>query len=238
MAVVHADAAAGTPWCSTVPTGIEAVPGAGTSNRRPPGPSGVLHVPTYGSISRGRCLIADLAGHPQIGHPSTLGDRLPGPRPSRRLANGRFMCSSCGGRTTDSGLDFRPDAHGAEGVVHHVLAFSGEEPGLTGGRTTGRNPVTGIAVDVRAPKEIGRCWMALLSDVSGASLSVFVTGHVEPGALVITDATAGWRGSAMPTTGPASGPSVPAVRVPASCCPQCIGSPRSPGDGCWAPISP
>jgi hypothetical protein len=33
--------------------------------------------------------------------------------------------------------------------------------------------------------------MALLTDASGASLHAFVTGHVEPGARVITDA---WQG--------------------------------------------
>jgi hypothetical protein len=53
--------------------------------------------------------------------------------------------------------------------------------------------LTGIAVEVRQPKGIGRCRMALLADGSSASLHPFVTGHVEPGATVITDAWMGYH---------------------------------------------
>ena len=38
--------------------------------------------------------------------------------------------------------------------------------------------------------------MALLADASSASLHPFVTGHVEPGATVITDAWMGYYGLA------------------------------------------
>ncbi len=72
----------------------------------------------------------------------------------------------------------------------------GEEPGLRGGRARGKKVLTGIAVEVKEPKGIGRCRMALLADASSASLHPFVTGHVEPGATVITDAWMGYYGLA------------------------------------------
>jgi len=74
--------------------------------------------------------------------------------------------------------------------------IGGEEPGLRGGRARGKKVLTGIAVEVRQPKGIGRCRMALLADASSASLHPFVTGHVEPGATVITDAWMGYYGLA------------------------------------------
>ena len=74
--------------------------------------------------------------------------------------------------------------------------IGGEEPGLRGGRARGKKVLTGIAVEVKEPKGIGRCRMALLADGSAASLHPFVTGHVEPGATVITDAWMGYNGLA------------------------------------------
>ena len=74
--------------------------------------------------------------------------------------------------------------------------IGGEEPGLRGGRARGKKVLTGIAVEVRQPKGIGRCRMALLADGSSASLHPFVTGCVEPGATVITDAWMGYHGLA------------------------------------------
>jgi transposase-like protein len=74
--------------------------------------------------------------------------------------------------------------------------LGGEEPGLRGGRAKGKKVLTGIAVEVTEPKGIGRCRMALLADGSAASLHPFVTGHVEPGAAVITDAWMGYHGLA------------------------------------------
>ena len=74
--------------------------------------------------------------------------------------------------------------------------IGGDEPGLRGGRARGKKVLTGIAVEVREPKGIGRCRMALLADGSSASLHPFVTGHVEPGATVITDAWMGYHGLA------------------------------------------
>ena len=72
--------------------------------------------------------------------------------------------------------------------------IGGEEAGLRGGRARGKKVLTGIAVEVKGPKGIGRCRMALLADGSSASLHPFVTGHVEPGATVITDAWQGYSG--------------------------------------------
>ena len=74
--------------------------------------------------------------------------------------------------------------------------LGGEEPGLRGGRARGKKVLTGIAVEVKEPRGIGRCRMALLADGSSGSLHPFVTGHVEPGATVITDAWMGYHGLA------------------------------------------
>jgi hypothetical protein len=74
--------------------------------------------------------------------------------------------------------------------------IGGEEPGLAGGRAQGKKVLTGIAVEVREPKGIGRCRMALLEDGSAASLLPFVTDHVAPAATVITDAWMGYHGLA------------------------------------------
>lgn len=72
--------------------------------------------------------------------------------------------------------------------------IGGEEPGLRGGRARGKKVLTGIAVEVREPKGIGRCRIAPLADASADSLHGFVTDHVQPGALVITDGWAGYAG--------------------------------------------
>src|SRR5207245_10874976 len=69
--------------------------------------------------------------------------------------------------------------------------IGGEEPGLRGGRARGKKVLTGIAVEVREPKGVGRCRMAVLADGSAESLHPFITGAVDPGARVITD---GWNG--------------------------------------------
>jgi transposase-like protein len=65
--------------------------------------------------------------------------------------------------------------------------IGGQEPGLPGGRAYGKKVLTGIAVEVRPPRGIGRCRMAPLADFSSATLVSFVSENVEPGATVITD---------------------------------------------------
>ena len=119
----------------------------------------------------------------------------------------------------------RPGRDRLSGTVEVDETYiGGDEPGLRGGRAPGKKVLTGIAVEVREPKGIGRCRMAVLADGSSASLHPFVTGHVQPGATVITDAWMGYHGLAGL-----------AARTRASCCPPCTGSPRWPSGGCWAP---
>jgi transposase-like protein len=74
--------------------------------------------------------------------------------------------------------------------------IGGEEPELPGGRAPGKKGLTGIAVEIREPKGLGRCRMAPLADASAASLHSFVTDHVEPGATVSTDGWMGYHGLA------------------------------------------
>jgi transposase-like protein len=72
--------------------------------------------------------------------------------------------------------------------------IGGEETGLAGGRARGKKVLTGIAVEVRDPKGLGRCRMAPLADASAASLHAFITDHVEPGTVVVTDGWSGYLG--------------------------------------------
>ena len=81
-------------------------------------------------------------------------------------------------------------------VVVDETYIGGEEPGLPGGRARGKKVLTGIAVEIREPRGLGRCRMAPLADASAASLHTFVTDHVEPGATVITDGWMGYHGLA------------------------------------------
>lgn len=86
----------------------------------------------------------------------------------------------------------RPGRERLAGTVEVDETFiGGEEPGRAGGRAGGKKVLTGIAVEVREPRGIGRCRMAPLADASGPSLFAFVQDHVEPGARLITD---GWKG--------------------------------------------
>lgn len=65
--------------------------------------------------------------------------------------------------------------------------MGGEDRGVCCGRAKGKKTLTGVAVEVREPEEMGRCRMAPLADASSHSLHAFVRDHVEPGATVITD---------------------------------------------------
>ena len=87
----------------------------------------------------------------------------------------------------------RPGRDRLSGTVEVDETFiGGEEAGLPG-RSRGKKTLTAIAVEVREPKGIGRCRMAILRDATATSLLPFVIDHVEPGARVITD---GWQGYA------------------------------------------
>jgi len=172
-----------------------------------------------------------------------------GHRGGWRLADGRFMCSGCGGRTSvtagtifdrtrtpltvwfmacwlfATGKDgisalslkrtleigsyqtawamlhrlrsvlIRPGRERLVGIVEVDETYiGGLESGLSGGRARGKKVLTGIALEVREPKGIGRCRMVPLADVSAESLHPFVTNNVEPGTRVITDGWQGYRG--------------------------------------------
>jgi transposase-like protein len=89
----------------------------------------------------------------------------------------------------------RPGRERLTGTVEVDEAFiGGEEPGLRGGRAKGKKSLVGVAIEVKEPKGLGRCRMAILADASAASLHPFVTAHVEPGTTVITDAWQGYSG--------------------------------------------
>ena len=86
----------------------------------------------------------------------------------------------------------RPGRDRLAGVVEVDETYiGGEEPGLAGGRARGKKVLTGIAVEIQAPKGVGRCRMLPLADASAASLHPFVTDYVAPRATVITRWLAG-----------------------------------------------
>ena len=72
--------------------------------------------------------------------------------------------------------------------------IGGVEPGLAGGRARGKEVLAGIAVEVGAPRGLGRCRIAPLPNASAKSLRAFLGDHVEPGSMVITDGWVGYRG--------------------------------------------
>jgi transposase-like protein len=89
----------------------------------------------------------------------------------------------------------RPGRERLTGTVEVDETFiGGEEPGLRGGRAKGKKSLVAVAVEVKQPRGLGRCRMAIIPDASAASLHPFVTAHVEPGASVITDAWKGYAG--------------------------------------------
>lgn len=89
----------------------------------------------------------------------------------------------------------RPGRDRLAGVVEVDETYiGGLESGLPGGRARGKKVLTGIAVEVREPRGIGRCRMLPLADASAASLHSFVKDHVQPGTRVITDGWQGYRG--------------------------------------------
>src|SRR6266536_1961565 len=160
---------------------------------------------------RGRVpgLVPDRCGLPGLPGVAALACwlRLPRLRPRRGLAAGRWpvrvqRALEIGSYQTAwtmlhrlRSVLVRPGRDRLTGTVEVDETYiGGEEPGLRGGRARGKKVLTGIAVEVREPKGLGRCRMAPLTDASAASLHAFVADHVEPGARVITDAWQGYRG--------------------------------------------
>ena len=74
--------------------------------------------------------------------------------------------------------------------------LGGVESGLAGGRAKGKKVLTGIAVEVREPKGLGRCRISPLADASAESLHGFVMDHVEPGSTIVTDGWPAYQGLA------------------------------------------
>jgi transposase-like protein len=89
----------------------------------------------------------------------------------------------------------RPGRDRLAGTVEVDETFiGGPEPGLRGGRARGKKVLVGVAVEVGAPRGLGRCRMGTLADASAKSLHAFIADHVEFGSTVITDAWQGYRG--------------------------------------------
>jgi transposase-like protein len=93
----------------------------------------------------------------------------------------------------------RPGRERLTGVVEVDETYiGGEEPGLRGGRATGKKLLVGIAVERRQPRGLGRCRMAVLPDAKTDTLRSFLADHVAEGATVITD---GWQPYRQATAG-------------------------------------
>jgi hypothetical protein len=89
----------------------------------------------------------------------------------------------------------RPDPELLSRTVEVDETFiGGQEPALRGGRAKGNKVLAAIAVEVIEPRGFDRVGMAPVADGSAASLHAFVSEHVAPGARVITDGWAGYRG--------------------------------------------
>jgi hypothetical protein len=133
----------------------------------------------------------------------------------------------------------RPGRERLSGMVEVDETFiGGEEPGLRGERARGKKSLVGVAVEVKEPKGLGRCRMAILTDASAASLRPFAAAHVEPGATVITDAWPGYSGidelgyTRVRRSQRAAGC---AATTRSRCCPTCTGSPPWPSGGSSVP---
>jgi hypothetical protein len=134
----------------------------------------------------------------------------------------------------------RPGRDVLAGLVEvDETSIGGEEPGLRGGRARGKKSLVGIAVEVREPKGIGRCRMAILAYAPAAALRPLITGHIEAGARVITDAWQGYHGldslgylherrsqRVGPSRGEDPGELLPAVHRVASLAKRCLLGPH------------
>lgn len=70
------------------------------------------------------------------------------------------------------------------------MFVGGHEAGLRGGRARGDKALVAVGVEVRGAGS-GRDQMAVIDDASAPTLGAFIRAHVEPGAIVHTDA---WKG--------------------------------------------
>lgn len=85
----------------------------------------------------------------------------------------------------------RPDRDRLAGDVETDETYVGGEEHQVRGRETKKKSIVVIAVEVPAPRGLGRVRLRRVPDVSGDSLVPFVCDVVEPGSVVLTD---GWGG--------------------------------------------
>ena len=100
----------------------------------------------------------------------------------------------------------------------------------------GKKVLTVIAVEVHAPRGLGRCRISPLADASGESLHRFVMDHVEPGATIVTDGWPPYQGlgaTQLRMIGAARAPPELGATIRTSCCPPCTALSRWSRDGCW-----
>ena len=91
----------------------------------------------------------------------------------------------------------RPGRDRLAGTVEVEEAYiGGEETGLRGGRARGKKVLTGIAVEVKDSKGLGRCRLQPIADASAASLHMnqsHVGGHREECPWVRSSRSTGLR---------------------------------------------
>ena len=114
-----------------------------------------------------------------------------GPWRSAHIRPRGRCCTGCGPYWSDREL--------LSGAVEEDETFiGGEEPGLAGGRASGRargkKALVCVAVEVKSPKGFGRCRMAIIEDATNKTLHKFIADHIEVGATVITDGWSGYQG--------------------------------------------
>ena len=86
----------------------------------------------------------------------------------------------------------RPGRERLCGTVEADATFlGGPEPGARGRGAMGKTMVE-VAVE-RDGRVFGRCRMQVISDATAPTLRAFLTAHVEPGSVVITDGLASYR---------------------------------------------
>ena len=98
------------------------------------------------------------------------------------------MCVGCGGRTSVTGGTIFDRTRTPVTVWFTACWLF----------ATGKDGISALSLqrtlEVWGPNGLGRCRMRPRADASAASLHAFVTDQVEPGARVITDGWAGYRG--------------------------------------------
>jgi transposase-like protein len=89
----------------------------------------------------------------------------------------------------------RPGRERLTGTVEMDETYiGGHEPWLRGGRQKGKKVMVGIAVETHHRNGFGRARAAVLPSAKTVDLRSFITDHIEPGSIVVTDGlNAYWR---------------------------------------------